>query len=119
MDETFGKYFDRSYYRRLEKRFSIKPIVYCWWFNFIVALAVFNVSMYMLGDMVLTIMYTLLAWAITLTMSIVYWIMWIQRKLRGGKNVKIVASSSILIMFVIALLFIFRVFMLVIQLTRL
>jgi hypothetical protein len=115
MGESFRKYFDRSYYRRIEKRFAIKPIVYCWWFNFIVALAVFNLSMYLFGDMLLTVMYTLVAWTVTLTISIVYWMTWIQEKIKGGKNVKVVASSAILIMFIIALLFIFRVLTIVVQ----
>ncbi len=118
MGQGFSRYFDRGYYRSMEKRFAIKPIVYCWWFNFIVALAVFNLSMYLFGDVLLTVMYTLLAWTITLTISIVYWLMWIQKKIKGGKNVKVVASSAIMIMFIIALLFILRVFMFVIQISR-
>ncbi len=119
MDGGLGRYFRREYYRELEKRFAIKTIVYCWWFNFLAALAVFNLSMYLSGDMLLSILYTLVTWTITLTMSIVYWLMWTQRKLKGGKNVKIVASSVILVMFVIALLFIFRVLALFLQAARL
>jgi hypothetical protein len=119
MDGGLGRYFSREYYRQLEKRFAIKTIVYCWWFNFLAALAVFNLSMYLSGDMMLAIMYTLVAWTMTLTVSIVYWLMWIQRQMKGGKNVKIVASSVILVMFVVALLFIFRILALILQAARL
>ena len=119
MDGGFARYFRREYYRDLEKRFSITPIVYRWWLNFIAALAVFNLSMYIFGDIFLAIMYTLVAWTITLTISIVYWLMWVQNKIKGGKNVKIVASSAIMIMFVIALVFIFRVLTMIIQAARL
>ena len=118
MGKVFCRYFDRAYYHKMEKRFSIKPIVYCWWFNFIAVLAVFNLSMYLSVDMLLTIMYTLLTWTVTLTISIVYWLMWVQKKIKGGKNVKVVASSAILIMFIIALLFLLRVLMFVTQIAR-
>lgn len=118
MGKVFCRYFDRAYYREMEKRFAIKLIVYCWWFNFIVALAVFNLSMFLFSDIFITIMYTLIAWTITLTISIVYWLMWVQKKIKGGKNVKVVASSAILIMFIMALLFLFRIFMFVIQIAR-
>lgn len=103
------KYLDRSYYRKLEKRFDIKPIVYCWWLNFIVAISTFNISMYFFSDMIISIFYTMVAWTVTLTISIIYWMFWVQHKLRGGKNVKVVASTAILIMFAIALAFLFRV----------
>jgi len=109
MAEGFRKYFDREYYRRIDKKFAIRPIVYCWWFNFIIALVVFNTSMYLFGNMFITIMHTMLAWTVTLTISIIYWLFWTQKNMKGGRNVKIVASSAILIMFVIALLFIIRV----------
>lgn len=118
MEAGIAKYFDRAYYRKLEKRFEIKPIVYCWWFNFIIALVTFNISMYVFGDIVISILYTMVAWTATLTISILYWILWVQRRLKGGKNVKMVASTAILVLFAIALVFIFHVIGMVMYIIR-
>jgi hypothetical protein len=115
MGTDIMKYFQREYYRSVEKRFDIKPIVYCWWFNFFVALSTFVLSIYIYSNMLLAIMHTFLAWTITLTISIVYWIMWIQHRIKGNQRIKYIASSSVIVMFLIALIFIFRTFTMVLR----
>ncbi|UCD03067.1 MAG: hypothetical protein JSV63_00310 [Candidatus Aenigmatarchaeota archaeon] len=92
----------------VEKRLEVRKIVYCWLFNIIVAVGVFSTSMYVFGSLLLALLHTFIGWALTLTMSIIYWLMWIQNKIKGGRDIKIVASSAVIIMFLIALMFVFR-----------
>ncbi len=106
----FTKYFDREYYRKIEKRFEISPIIYCWWFNFAVAIVVFMTAWFMTLDPIMTVFYTMSAWTVTLTISIIYWLAWIQKKIKKDNGVRIVASSAVIIMFLIALIFLLRTF---------
>lgn len=109
--EGFLRYFDRSYYRTVEKKFEIRPIIYCWWFNFTVSFIVAVSIWFMTFDVISMLLYTMSAWTVTLTTSIVYWLYWVQKKMKEDqKGVKLVASSAILIMFLIALVFIMRTF---------
>ena len=104
------RYFDREYYRKIEKRFEISPIIYCWWFNFAVAIVVFMATWFMTLEPLTTVFYTLAAWTVTLTISIIYWLAWIQKRIKKDMGVRIVASSAVIIMFLIALIFLLRTF---------
>ena len=95
-------------YKSIEKNIEVKKIVLCWLFNVIAAVVVFATSMLTLGSPVFAILHTFVAWAITLTASIVYWLIWIQNKIKGKQMVKIGASSVVILFFLLALVFVFR-----------
>ena len=72
---------------------------------------------FMTLDPIVTVFYTMLGWTVTLTISIIYWLSWIQKKIKKDKGVRIVASSAVIIMFVIALIFLLRTFALLREVT--
>jgi hypothetical protein len=118
MGKGFAKYFNRDYYRRVEKKLDVKKILCTWAFNFLVSGAVFLITWLAFGSVFITIIYTLSAWTVTLTVSIMYWLSWIFREIEAKSKVKIAASLVILIMFAAALAVIWQTFVLVLQLTN-
>ena len=118
MGKGLKAFLSRDYYRKIEKKIDVKPIVACWIFNIGVAYAVFVVAWLITNNPFQTVLYTLMAWACTLSISVLYWLQWINRKLKGGK-VKIAASFIIVFMLAVGLLVLWQTVYLLMQVSLL
>jgi hypothetical protein len=99
-----------SYFHRTEKRASIEPILLTWSFNMVTAFLVFNISWYVAEDAFVTVMYTLSAWTITLSMSIAYWLSWIFNRMKTEERIKITIAVLVLFMYSVGLLIVWNTF---------
>jgi len=70
-------------WRKMQVKFSWKPILYCTGLNLIVAASAFLASFYLTVSIPLTVFYTLFAWTITVTVSFLYWIWWFFAKIKN------------------------------------
>jgi len=66
--------------KKIEKKFSWKPIVYCTALNLLAAGSVFAASFLAMGFGLPAVFYTLATWTITVTLSFVFWTYWFLKK---------------------------------------
>jgi hypothetical protein len=107
MGSGIRKYLSGEYISRIEKKIDARAILLCWAFNIVVAFIVFMASWLSMVNAFATVQYTLGAWSVTLTLSVIYWLYWIQKRLKS-EGVKLVASTLIIIMLAAGLLVVLR-----------
>ena len=112
----FSRYFSRKYYKKIEKRLDVRAIAGCWALNFSAAGLVFLVSWLLFSNVFVTILYTLSSWTITFTLSILYWLEWINRRY-DVRKVRAVLSSVMLLLFIAGMAVIIQTFLLIMRLT--
>jgi predicted metallopeptidase len=100
-----------EYFHRTEKRAAVEAILLTWSFNLVTAFLVFNMSWYASGDAFVTVMYTLSAWTITLSMSIAYWLSWVFNRMKTKERVKIIIASIVIFMYMMGLLIVWNTFL--------
>lgn len=106
MVSVLTRYLRRSYFKKIERRIDMTAILACWGFNILTAWFVFFLSWLFTKSIFTIAMNTLAAWSATLIISVVYWIHWINKKMRTSEKGKIAAIAAILIMLIACLLII-------------
>ncbi len=92
-----------QYLHRTEKKTDIEAILLSWALNLVTVFLVFNISWWISGSVFVTIMYTLAAWTITLSMSIAYWLSWVFNRMKTDVRIKATFVSIILLMYIVGL----------------
>ena len=76
-------------WRKMELKFSWRPILLCTGMNLLVAGVIFLAGFALTASVYLTIFYTLLAWTFTVTVSFLYWIWWFFQNIKNvPRNIK-------------------------------
>lgn len=118
MARDLKKYFKRSNYRKYEIRLDIKSITLCWVFNLAASGIVFLLSWFITSNVISTIFYTLSAWTITLNLSVIYWILWINKRLDERGAVKLGATTVVLVLYLIVMVIICTTFFQVLHISN-
>ena len=111
-------YLSRDYFRKIEMKVNMKAILACWAFNIVVAFFVALSTWLITSNPIVTVLYTLSAWACTLIISVVYWLFWIRKRL-GNVRIRVLASGLIILMLAAGLGVLWQTIVLLVQVAQL